>query len=78
MKTLRDELIEFLYWREEEIHPADAHNLIDKYFKDMKKFEEVIHGRTIPDPPEGRGCVVAILVVVFVAIWIAIKIMLIT
>jgi len=29
-------ILNFLYWRESEIHPCDANNLVEKYFKESK------------------------------------------
>lgn len=32
----RQVIIDFLYWREKDIHPSDAHNLVTKYFNQQQ------------------------------------------
>ncbi len=32
----RELLLDFLYWRETEIHPADANNIVNKYLEQKK------------------------------------------
>jgi len=32
----RELLLDFLYWREDEIHPADANKIVNKYFEQKK------------------------------------------
>lgn len=32
----RELLLDFLYWRESEIHPADANNIVNKFLEQKK------------------------------------------